>query len=162
MIKTASRTLSVLLLTSAALVHAQQAQPARRPLIEREPFDAVVLNRANGGKTLEVYLLDLPQRPLTAIPTEGALRVRLLERPLEEFEVSWANVAQVRVFEQMLFDEAQQLAAAGKFDEAYDHFARIQADYPNYPGLRDAISEYLRRNAWRSTRPTSTIGRWLY
>jgi tetratricopeptide (TPR) repeat protein len=147
MIKTASRTLSVLLLTSAALVHAQQAQPARRPLIEREPFDAVVLNRANGGKTLEVYLLDLPQRPLTALPTEGTLRVRLLERPLEEFEVSWANVAQVRVFEQMLFDEAQRLAAAGKFDEAYDHFARIQADYPNYPGLRDAISEYLRRNA---------------
>ena len=147
MIKTVARTLSVLLLTSAALVHAQEAQPARRPLIEREPFDAVVLNRANGGKTLEVYLLDLPQRPLTAIPTEGTLRVRLLERPLEEFEVSWANVAQVRVFEQMLFDEAQQLTAAGKFDEAYDHFARIQADYPNYPGLRDAISEYLRRNA---------------
>jgi tetratricopeptide (TPR) repeat protein len=136
-----------LLLTSAALARAQDAQPARRPLIERDPFDAVVLNRANGGKTLEVFLLDLPQRPLTAIPAEGVLRVRLLERPLEEFEVSWANVAQVRVFEQMLFDEARQLTAAGKFDDAFDYLARLQADYPNYPGLRDAVSDYLRRNA---------------
>jgi tetratricopeptide (TPR) repeat protein len=147
MITPLARTLSILLLTSAALTRAQEAQPARRPLIEREPFDAVVLNRANGGKTLEVFPLDLPQRPFTQIPAEGTLRVRLLDRPLEEFEVSWANVAQVRVFEQMLFEEARRLTAAGKFDEAYDLFARIQTDYPNYPGLRDAVSDYLRRNA---------------
>ena len=121
--------------------------PPHRPLIERDPFDVVVLNRANGGKAYEVSLLQLPQRPLAAIPTEGMLIVRLLDRPLEEFEILWANVAEVRVYEQMLFDEARKLTAAGKFDEAYDYFALLQANYPTYPGLRDAVSDYLRRNA---------------
>ncbi|HEY3391549.1 MAG TPA: hypothetical protein VGK58_02495, partial [Lacipirellulaceae bacterium] len=147
MITTVARTLNVFLLMGAALARAQDAPTARRPLIERTPFDVVVLNRANGGKAYEVSLLALPQRPLAAIPTEGTLAVRLLDRPLEEFEVLWANVAEVRVYEQMLFDEARKLTSAGKFDEAYDYFARLQADYPTYPGLRDAVSDYLRRNA---------------
>ncbi|HJQ82289.1 MAG TPA: ABC transporter substrate-binding protein [Lacipirellulaceae bacterium] len=147
MTTTVARTLAVFFLASAALARGQDAPAARRPLIERTPFDVVVLNRANGGKAYEVSPLALPQRPLAAIPTEGTLVVRLLDRPLEEFEVLWANVAEVRVYEQMLFDEARKLTAAGKFDEAYDYFARLQADYPTYPGLRDAVSDYLRRNA---------------
>jgi tetratricopeptide (TPR) repeat protein len=146
MIKTVARTLSVLLM-GARLALAQDASPARVPLIDRVPFDQVILKSASGGKTFEVSLLELPQRPLTTLPTEGALKVRLLERPLEEYEIAWTDVAQVRVYEQMLFDEARQLAAAGKYDEAYDYFARLRADYPAFPGLRDAVSDYLRRNA---------------
>jgi tetratricopeptide (TPR) repeat protein len=145
----AARNLGVVfLLASAALAPAQETTPpARRPLIERNPFDVVVLNRANGGKAYEVSVLALPQRPLTTIPAEGALIVRLLDQPLEEFEILWANVAEVRVYEQMLFEEARKLTAAGNFDEAYDYYARLQADYATYPGLRDAVSDYLRRNA---------------
>jgi tetratricopeptide (TPR) repeat protein len=134
-------------MASAALAPAQEAPPARRPLIERTPFDVVVLNRANGGHAYEVSPLELPQRPLTSSPSEGSLIVRLLDRPLEEFEILWANVAEVRVYEQMLFDEARKLTAAARFDEAFDYFARLQADYSKYPGLRDAVSDYLRRNA---------------
>ncbi len=121
--------------------------PAKQKLLERTPFDVIVVKGASGGTRLEVLPASLPQRPLTAIPKEGSLKVRLLDRPAEDYEVNWASVAQVRVFEQLLMDEGLRLAAAGQFDEAYDYFGRLRVEYPNMPGLEDAISEYLQRNA---------------
>lgn len=126
---------------------AAQAPPAKQRILDRTPFDEIILNQASGGTKLEVLPLNLPQRPLLALPKDGKLKVRLLDRPTEEFEVSWANVAQLLVFEQVLLAEAQRLAAAGQFDDAYDYFARLRAEHPNFPGLEDAISDYLQRNA---------------
>ncbi len=120
---------------------------AKQKLLERRPFDQVILSKAAGGATLEVQTISLPQRPLATLPKSGSLKVRVLDRPTEDFEIAWANVAQVRVFEQLLMDEGLRLAAAGKFDDAYDYFARLRAEYPNFPGLEDAISDYLQRNA---------------
>src|SRR5213076_1980263 len=50
-------------------------------------------------------------------------------------------------FEQLLMQEGQRLAAAGQFDEAYDYFSRVRNEYPNFPGLEEAISDFLQRNA---------------
>jgi tetratricopeptide (TPR) repeat protein len=137
---------------AGAATTAAAAQPAAKPaaaapLIERTPFDVMLLKKESGGNRLEVLPLALPQRPLARVPANGAIKVRLLDRPAEDFEVSWANVAQVRVFEQMLLDEAQRLAAAGQFDEAYDYFRRLHAEYPSLAGLNTAVSDFLRRNA---------------
>src|SRR4051812_43966371 len=121
--------------------------PAKQKLLERRPFDEVILTKAAGGATLEVQPITLPQRPLTELPKTGSLKVRVLDRPTEDFEIGWGSVAQVRVFEQLLVDEGLRLAAAGKFDEAYDYFARMRAEYPKFTGLDDATSEYLERNA---------------
>ncbi len=145
--------LSSLLLISCCGNTTQAANPkpsATQRLLDRTPFDQVILNKVNGGKTLEVLPLNLPQRPLTSIPATGALKVRLLGRPTEEFEIAWSNIAQVRVFEQVLLDEAQRLTAAGKFDEAYDYYARLGADFSSLSGLNDAICNYLRLNALRA------------
>jgi len=132
----------------AHLLWADDAKPPPpQSLLDRTPFDLVILNQANGNERLEVQPLDLPQRPLTNLPAQGSLRVRLLERPTEEFDVAWNSIAHVRVFEQLLFEEAQRLATAGKFDDAYDYFARLLGEYPQLAGLDDAISDYLRRNA---------------
>src|SRR3954452_374331 len=114
---------------------------AQRPL-DRTPFDQVILNKAGGGKTLEALPLTLPQRPLTAIPTTGSLKMRLLDRPTEEFEVAWTNVAQVRVYEQVLLAEAERLTAAGNFDEAYDYYTRLGADFPSLANLNESICNY--------------------
>ena len=57
-------------------------------------------------------------------------------------------MTEIRVFEEMLHDEAKRLVAAGDFDGAYDYFVRLSNDYPNYPGLDDAVGDYLRRNAF--------------
>ena len=124
------------------------AKPAaKQKLIERTPFDIVVLSKAAGGATLEVQTISLPQRPPTSLPKSGVLRVRILDRPTEDFEIGWGSVAQVRVFEQLLMDEGLRLSAAGQFDEAYDYFARLRNEYPNTPELENAVSEYLQRNA---------------
>ena len=121
--------------------------PSRQRLLDRTPFDQVILNAANGGKTLEVLPLKLPQRPLEVLPTTGALKLRLIDRPTEEFEVNWASVAQVRVFEQVLLDEAERLTQAGKFDEAYDYYARLGVEFPSLAKLNDSICNFLRLNA---------------
>jgi ABC-type transport system substrate-binding protein len=117
-------------------------------LIDRPPFDQIVLNEANQNARLDVVPLKLPQRPPRNLPREGKLAVQLLDRPAESFEVDWSGVAEIRVYEQMLLDEARRLTAAGDYDSAYDYFARISNDYPNLPGLDDAVSDYLRRNAY--------------
>jgi tetratricopeptide (TPR) repeat protein len=121
--------------------------PATQRLLDRTPFDQVILNKSNGGKILEVLPLNLPDHAPNAAPKEANLKVRLLDRPTEEFEVAWANVAQVRVFDEVLLDEAQRLTAAGKFDEAYDYFAKLGAQYPSTPNLNEAVCTYLRLNA---------------
>lgn len=131
-------------LTSLA---AETKPPAIERLLDRTPFDQMTLNPAGGGKTLDVLPLKLPQRPMTTLPTTGSLKVRLLDRPTEEFEVSWASVAQVRVFEEVLLEEAARLTAAGKFDEAYDYYARLGTESPSLANLNDAICNYLRLNA---------------
>lgn len=121
--------------------------PAKARLLDRKPFDAVILTKSAGGATLEVQTISLPERPLVTPPKSGLLKVRILDRPTEDFEIGWGSVAQIRVFEQLLMDEGQRLAAAGKFDDAYDYFSRVRNDYPDFPGLEEAISDYLQRNA---------------
>jgi tetratricopeptide (TPR) repeat protein len=121
--------------------------PVKQKLIERAPFDAVILAKSAGGTTLEVQTISLPQRPPTTLPKTGLLKLRVLDRPTEDFEIGWGSVAQVKVFEQLLMEEGLRLSAAGQFDGAYDYFGRLRNDYPNTPGLENAISEYLERNA---------------
>jgi tetratricopeptide (TPR) repeat protein len=131
-----------------AVLAAEDATPAPAVrLIDRPPFDQLILKRGSGGEALDVEPLSLPQRPLAAVPVEGTLRVRLMDRPGEEFEVAWTDVASVRVYEELLLAEARRLTEAQDFDEAYDYFARLSAEYPALPGLKNAMSDYLRRNA---------------
>jgi tetratricopeptide (TPR) repeat protein len=131
-----------------AIYSAENPAPASASrIVDRDAFDQLILKRGDGQSTLEVWPLELPRRPLAAVPSEGAIRVRLVDRPGEEFEVSWSEVASVRVYEELLLAEAQRLTATGKFDEAYDYFARLSTEYASLPGLKNAVSDYLRRNA---------------
>ena len=43
--------------------------------------------------------------------------------------------------------EAERLTKDGKFDDAFDYYARLLRDYPTLPGLNEAANDYLRRNA---------------
>lgn len=138
---------SFVILLSILISPAHSADEHPR-LLERPPFDEIVLNDSNQNARLEVTPLKLPQRPPTNLPQEGKLAVQLLERPTQSYEVEWGAVAEIHVFEQMLLDEAKRLVATGDFDGAYDYFVRLSSDYPSFPGLDDAVGDYLRRNAF--------------
>ena len=133
--------------TQDTVQEAAQSEPQEPSLLAREPFDQIILSEANGGTVLEVFPLELPQRPIASVPKEGVIQVRLLRRPLEDFEVSWKDVAAVRTYEELLFEEAKRLVAEEKFDEAFDYFSTLQASYSELPGLAETIDDYLRRNA---------------
>jgi tetratricopeptide (TPR) repeat protein len=121
--------------------------PAAQRLLDRTPFDRVTLNAANGGTVLDVLPVELPQRPLEAIPNSGSLRVRLLDKPTEEYEIAWGSIANVRVFEQLLLDEAERLTTAQKYDEAYDYYSRLDAEFPSLGKLKTSICNFLQLNA---------------
>lgn len=139
--------LSLVFSSARCAFAADPKPPVPQRLLDRTPFDQVILNQANGGKILEVLPLNLPQDKPNAIPANGNLKVRLLDRPTEEYEIASANIAQIKPFGQVLLDEAQRLTAAGKFDEAYDYYAKLGAEFPSLPNLNDAICNYLRLNA---------------
>lgn len=142
---TTSPLYSLILFCSLLATRSSFASEAR--IIEQDPYDEVVLTEGTGGKTLKVLTLTLPQRPLAAKPSEGSLVVHLVSQAADEYELEWSNVERVRVFEQILLDEAQRLTAAGDFDGAYDYYDRLLAEYPTYPQLNDAVNNYLQQNA---------------
>src|SRR5262245_58654475 len=95
---------------------------AEERIVDQEPYDELTLTDASGGTTLKVLPLNLPQRPLVAIPARGSLAVHVIDHPTEDYEIAWTNVARVRVFEQILLNEAQRLGAAADYDAAYDYY----------------------------------------
>jgi tetratricopeptide (TPR) repeat protein len=129
----------------AYLIAPSSAIAAER-LVDRPPFDQVQLDEANHHAALQVTPLDLPNRKMPSQP-KGNLTVELLSRPGESFEVPWENIESIHFYEQALLEEAQRLTTAGKYDEAFDYYAKLAANYPSYPGVNDAVNDYLRRNA---------------
>ena len=85
----------------------------------------------------------MEKQRIYVIPGNGSLVARV------KFRVSHARpLIAVALFvrnEELLLNEARRLTAAGNFDEAYDYYARLAAEYPSLAGLNDSIADYLRR-----------------
>lgn len=142
--KPACRALAVLalglLLDSAAA--------AEELLFRGDPFDRIVLNAANDNAVLDVELLDLPDRKVPEKPRRDfKLVVQLRDKPEPAYELAWAAVDHVEFWEDMLLAEARRLASEGKLAEAYDAYEHLQTHYPSWPGLADAVSDYLMEEA---------------
>ncbi|MEX2169307.1 MAG: ABC transporter substrate-binding protein [Pirellulales bacterium] len=138
--------------TSAAGVGAsaqdtdQPADPVVR-LIDQRPFDQLVLNAANGNSVLNVFPLEFPNRAVPSPFPAGKLQVRLLDRPAQLFDVEWSDIAEIRLFEYLLLQEATRLTNQGEFDQAFDYFNHLLQSYPQLPGLSPAAERYLQQDA---------------
>ncbi|MBN1854077.1 MAG: hypothetical protein JW829_15220 [Pirellulales bacterium] len=120
-------------------------------MIDREPFDRIRLDAANGNQVRDVLPLDLPNRRVPdPLPKTGALEVRLVEAPTRPYQVRWVNIVEIKLYHQLLLDEARQLTQAGKFDDAYDYFAFLVDSDRDLPGLDAAMDNFLYRNAHAS------------
>ena len=87
-------------------------------MFEEEPYDEL---RLKDGTVVRVQPLELKDRKLPEKPRSfEKLIVKLLFKPGEKYEVTWGNIAEVKLFEQLILDEAAQLLADKKFGEAYE------------------------------------------
>ncbi len=118
-------------LTTSRL-HADEA-----PLYEQEPYDTIKLDAENKNVLLKVFPLELPGRKIPAKPKEyEELEIRLVDRPRNTYRVLWSHIAEVKLFERMVLDEADRLTELGKFDEAYPYFQFLERRYPKMEDLR--------------------------
>ncbi len=121
---------------------------ADAPLFDQDPFDQITLDAANAGAVLKVKPLDLPGRRLPAKPQPAdVLVIQLVDQPDKKYEVAWGSIAKVELFEAMLLEKAEDLAAADKLDEAYDYFRFLEENYPNLDGLAAAGQDFLFKQA---------------
>lgn len=117
-------------------------------LFEQEPFDRITLDEHNDHKVLKVKPLDLPGRRVPVDPPTGyKLLVRTFEQPDRAYEIIWYSVDKLELFERMVLAEANGLVAAGRLDDAYDYFKFLEEKYPELPGLKEAIEQYLYEEA---------------
>jgi ABC-type transport system substrate-binding protein len=143
-----STNLCLVIVILAAMLSARVAVADEAPLFEQEPFDTIKLDDENKNVVLKVQPLDLPNRrvPTHPNPTDE-IDVRLLDRPRKGYKLTWEHIAEVKLFERMVLDDAEQLTASGKFDEAYPYYEFLQRRYPKMAELTPSYEKYLLANA---------------
>jgi hypothetical protein len=114
-----------------------------RPLYEHEPYDRLTLNDKE-RTVLHLVPLSADERKNAAShkPTDQ-LRIRLFDDPDKPYDVAWSDVAELRYFEQLIFDEAIAQTQAGKFAAAFDTFLYLRREHPKLPGLEEAEQALL-------------------
>lgn len=134
-------------LIGLALACAAAGRGAAESLPNAEPYDIVVLKTGGDEGRLEVYPIELPARRVPNPPPAGAFTARTLDNPGEPLSINWAAVERIEFFEQRLLNEAARLTRRREFPLAFDHLARLDRDYPTWPGLDGAFASYLRADA---------------
>lgn len=132
------------LIVCLALLAVNYSAFAAEPLYHQSPFDEIKLDDSNSGTVLKVKPLDFLERkvPPPAKRT-GELEVELLERPGEKFSLPWANIVEVRLFEERVLAEAEQQAMAAKFDEAQAGLRFLEQKYPQVSRLAEVTENFL-------------------
>lgn len=133
--------LALALCISVVTALGQETRPSR--LMDQAPYDVLTLDKANESKVFKVYPVRLPGRRVPENPKRtDKIRVKLLDND-EEYDVAWANIAKLELYEQLVVAEVNQFAAEGKLDDAYDELAFLLTYYPQAPGLAEARHNYL-------------------
>jgi len=114
------------------------------PLYEQPPFDLLYLNAANNNAVLKLSPVPLPDRKVPQpLPRSGYLEIELFDRPGERYRVPWQAVVQLKLFEQLLLEQAMKLIQEKRFDEAYDYLDYVATHYPNVSGLAEVEQLFL-------------------
>jgi ABC-type transport system substrate-binding protein len=141
-----------LVLVSPGLSQEEAGEPPPARIYEQTPFDEITLKDKS---IIKVEPIGFPNRQIPQNPrSTDKLVLHLLDKPDEAYELAWRDIAQIRLFENMVLEEGQKLVAAGEFDQAYDYFDFLERNYPKMPGLDAAFEKYLYQDAqhWQRRR----------
>ena len=98
-------------IVAAVLAFAATCACAQDRLIDGEPFDEITLDESNGNVSLRTLPLDFKNRVVPEKPDPlSKLRLRLLDRPKRQYDCEWQFIVKVRLFEQMVLQEAERLS----------------------------------------------------
>ena len=88
------------------------------PLVDSEPFDLIILNDRGGNAILKVKPLgsQLPDFPLSA---KGAVAFDLFADFDERLDVPNSSISEIQTFNQLLFEESQELIDEKKYSKAF-------------------------------------------
>jgi len=116
-------------------------------LYEQTPYDLITL-KDETNTVLKVLPLDLPMRKIPEKPRPSEkLIVRQVSEPDQDYELQWYHIAQIKLFEQLILDEANRLVSEAKYDEAYAYFDYLRREYPNLAGVPEGIASFLYEEA---------------
>ncbi len=119
---------------------------ADQRIIDQPPHDLLTLKK--DAQTFKIVPLELKRRvPLRAQDRDEWLVIQLLKRPEQRYQVRWADIERVQLFEELVLAEAAELAAAGDFDTAYEHYRFVEKRAPEFPGLATARHQCMFREA---------------
>lgn len=108
------------------------------PIYEQAPFDLLYLNPANGNAVLKLSPVSLPERKVPRpLPKSGYLEIEIFDRPGERYRVPWNAVVELKLFEEIILEEAVRLIREKQFDAAYDHLDYLAVHYPGLAGLAE-------------------------
>jgi hypothetical protein len=113
-------------------------------LMDREPFYQLTLDAEDGNAVIEI--LPLESVAVDPKPTDR-LRVRLVNNPEQEYEVTWEHIAKLRTYNQLVFEEGVRLVQEKKYNAAFRNFDYLLRNSTPTPGLKSAVLEYLLENA---------------
>lgn len=141
----ALRTLALPLTWIALLAISASPAVAQQRLFEQTPFDQITLKDQT---VIKVSPPDFPGGRLPESPRPSdRIIVRLIDRPTENYELHWRDIAEYKQFDRLILDEAERLTTAGKLAEAFAFFDFLERNRPSLPGLAEALQRYLFEDA---------------
>ena len=120
------------------------------PFVDGEPFDLIILNKDGDNAILKVLPLG-DKVPARGIPDKGSLVFDLFEDGEDLLEVPWTSVAEIKTFNDLLIEEAEDWKSKKEFPKAfrnllwiYDHGGK--SDPQLVSSLKKLMFEDGRRN----------------
>lgn len=117
-------TLACLLVSAMVFGQDEEEEKDNRPIVDREPFDRIVLDRANESEVLEVFPikdtaralnLEIPEKPYD-FRQRGTLKFQLLELEEKYWQVPWQNIAEIKLFDELLLEDARERLKNKEFE----------------------------------------------
>lgn len=110
-------------------------------LVDRVPFDRIILDAFNRNETLDILpLLRPPSKPF---PERDVLVFELADESGIELEVPFENVVDFKTFNQLLMDEAEELLKSENYSRAFRNLLHVNDHAGSSPELTARITNVL-------------------
>lgn len=122
--------------------------PTPQRLIDREPYDEIVLSDEYSNKRFQIEEVAFPNGvpPANPAPTD-IFQFRFLDDADDLYEVSWKDIKEYIPFWKRVLEQTRGFVQSSNFSEAYENLIFLKTNYPKVPDVEALHQEFLYRNA---------------